>query len=99
MKRVFTLRKGTVTEVKGPGLYLVQDTLNGNNIITSIPAKMVVAGKSLVPGAFVYVVVSPADLLRGRLFTSADLKTEYAQQLVRDRQHLDRGEDPLNFRK
>lgn len=53
-------------------------------------------GFSLMTNEISYVVVSPLDLKKGRIYTeNIHLKTEYGKQLLLDKHLLDRGEDPL----
>lgn len=91
----FVLRKGHVIEKTSSTLYLIRDDFNNNEIVVSISAKQFIDGFSLELEESVYVVVSPLDLMRGRIFTSTDEKAEYANKLFADKDLIDKGVDPL----
>ena len=96
MKRIFTLRKGWVKERINERLYIVKDSMNNNDILVSLSGKQMQEKYSLEVGIDVYVVVSPADLKRGRLLGENDFKSEYARMILEDKIKLDNNQDPLD---
>lgn len=95
MKQLFILRKGKVIDKISSTLYLVRDDFNDNEIVVSISAKQFINGFSLELLESIYVVVSPKNLTRGRVFTTLDEKSEYANRLLKDKKLLDKGIDPM----
>ena len=94
MGEVFTLRKGTVIEIKSSSLYIIQDLFTKMKILMSISGKQHLNGLKLEIDEIVYVIVSPYDLSRGRLFSEQQVK-HLNIDFQSLKKKLDAGEDPL----
>ena len=89
----FTLRKGIVEKELVTDLYQIKDILTGKEILTSLSGKLRVANFKLEIGEIAYVIVSPADLTRGRL--AIEGHRGGLEDYKRDKELLDNNIDPM----
>ena len=91
MNEQFKLRKAKfLGELEG-SWHLVEDVLNGDLIKMSLPRRFRNNSFEPKPGEFVYVMVSPYELNRGRYFSAKhDFRTDYYNDLMNQKDILDK---------